>query len=86
MVAYRLFFKKSVKKDLGRLGRETAHRILQVIREKLLTDPRSGKPLRGKYGVLWSFRVGEYGVIYTFSDRDLIILVIRVGHRREIYR
>ena len=85
-MAYRLFFKKSVTKDLKRLGRESTRRILQAIREKLLPNPRAGKPLKGKDGVLWSFRVGEYRVIYTFSDRDLIVLVIRVGHRREIYR
>ncbi len=85
-MAYRLFFKKSVQKDLKKLGRETAHRILREIRKKLLPDPRGGKPLKGKDGVLWSFRIGEYRVIYTFSDRDLIVLVIRVGHRREIYR
>jgi len=72
--------------DLRRIGRENTRRILQAIREKLLPDPRGGKPLKGKDGVLWSFRVGEYRVIYTFSDCDLIVLVIRVGHRREIYR
>lgn len=85
-MAYRLFFKKSVKKDLKRLGLEAAHRILKDIREKLLPDPRGGKQLKGKDGVLWSFRSGDYRIIYTFSDRELIVLVIRVGHRREIYR
>ena len=85
-MAYRLFFKKSVKKDLKRLGREISHRILKEFREKLLPDPRIGKPLKGKDGVLWSFREGDYRVIYTFSDKDLIVLVIRIGHRREIYR
>lgn len=85
-MAYRLSFKKSVKKDLRRIGREAAQRILEEVREKLLPDPRAGKPIRGKDGILWSFRVGEYRVIYTFSDRELIVLVIRIGHRREIDR
>ena len=85
-MAYRLFFKKSVKRDLKRLGQEISRRILKEIREKLLLNPRIGKPLKGKDGVLWSFRAGDYRVIYTFSDKDLIVLVIRVGHRREIYR
>ena len=85
-MAYRLFFKKSVKKDLKRLGQEIARRILKEIRAKLLPDPRIGKPLKGKDGVLWSFRAGDYWVIYTFSDKDLIVLVIRIGHRRDIYR
>jgi len=81
-MAYRLFFKKSVKKDLKRLGQEIARCILKEIREKLLPNPRIGKPLKGKDGVLWSFRAGDYRVIYTFSDKDLIVLVIRVGLRR----
>lgn len=85
-MAYRLFFKKSVKKDLKRLGQEVAKRILKEVREKLLPDPRSGKPLKGKDGLLWSFRSGDYRVIYTFADRELIVLVIRIGPRGKVYR
>jgi mRNA interferase RelE/StbE len=85
-MTYRLFFKKSVKKDLRRLGEENARRILKDIREKLLPDPRMGKPIKGRDGVLWSFRVGDHRVIYTFSDKDLIILVVRIGHRSDVYR
>jgi len=85
-MAYRLCFKKSVAKDLKKIGRENSRRILLAIREKLLPNPRAGKPLKGKDGVLWSFRVGDFRIIYTFSDKDLIVLVVRAGHRREIYR
>ena len=48
-MVYRLFFKKSVKKDLKRLGQEIARHIFKEIREKLLPDPRIGKPLKGAY-------------------------------------
>jgi len=85
-MTYRLFFKRSVKKDLKRLGQEVARRILQEIRRKLLPEPRIGKPLKGRDGILWSYRAGDYRVIYTFSDKDLILLVIRIGHRREVFR
>ena len=85
-MAYRLFFKKSVKKDLKKVGQDAARRILKEIREKLLPDPRGGKPLKGKDGLLWSFRSGDYRVIYTFSDRELIVLVIRIGPRGKVYR
>ena len=53
---------------------------------KLLPDPRDGKPLKGKDGLLWSFRSGDYRVIYSFSDRELIVLVIRIGPRGKVYR
>ncbi len=85
-MTYRLFFKKSVKKDLKRLGQDVSRRILKEIREKLLADPRGGKPLKGKDGLLWSFRSGDYRVIYTFSDRELIVLVIRIRPRGKVYR
>jgi mRNA interferase RelE/StbE len=85
-MSYRLSFKKSVAKDLKRIGREAAQRVLGEIREKLLLDPRIGRPLKGKDGVLWKYRGGEYRILYTFSDHELIVLVVRVGHRREVYR
>jgi mRNA interferase RelE/StbE len=85
-MAYRLFFKKSVKKDLKRIGQDAARRILEDIRANLLPDPRGGRPLKGKDGLLWRFRSGDYRVIYTFSDRELIVLVIRIGPRGKVYR
>jgi mRNA interferase RelE/StbE len=85
-MAYRLFFKKSVRKDLKRIGQDAARRILEDIRSKLLPDPRGGKPLKGKDGLLWSFRSGDYRVIYSFSAQELIVLVIRIGPRGKVYR
>jgi mRNA interferase RelE/StbE len=85
-MAYALHFKKSVAKDLRRIGRPAARRILKEIREKLLVDPRIGKPLKGKEGVIWRYRIGDYRVFYTFSDRELVVLVIRIAHRWEVYR
>ena len=84
---YRLRFKDSVKKDFKHIGKEAAARVLNDIRKKLLPDPQgAGKPLKGQDGVLWSFRVGDYRVIYTFDEKDVWVLVVRVGHRREIYK
>jgi len=83
---YTLKFKRSVQGDLKRIGREAAGKVMEAIRKELLTDPRVGKRLRGNEGLLWSYRVGDYRVIYTFNDRELILLVVHVGHRREVYR
>jgi mRNA interferase RelE/StbE len=85
-MAYTLHFKKSVAKDLRRIGRPAARRILKELREKLLVDPRIGKPLKGLEGVIWRYRIGDYRVLYTFSDRELVVLVIRIAHRREVSR
>ncbi len=83
---YSLKFKKSVQGDMKRIGKEAAKKILQAIRKNLLPDPRTGKQLKGKDGILWSYRVGDYRIVYTFNDEELYILVVRVGHRKEVYR
>ena len=83
---YALRFKKSVQKDFRRIGQAAARRVLAAIREKLAPDPRgAGKPLRGRRGTLWSFRVGDWRVLYTFSETEGWILVVRVGPRRDVY-
>ena len=83
---YSLKFKKSVQGDMKRIGKESAKKILQAIRKNLLPDPRTGKQLKGKDGTLWSYRVGDYRIIYTFNEKELYVLVIRVGHRKDVYR
>lgn len=53
----------------------------------MLDDPRTlAKPLQGEYGELWRYRVGPYRIICEIRDSELIVLVLRVGHRREVYR
>jgi mRNA interferase RelE/StbE len=47
---------------------------------------RLGKPLRGDKGEFWSYRVGDYRIIALIEDRRLVIVVISVGHRRDVYR
>jgi mRNA interferase RelE/StbE len=83
---YKLHFKKSVKKDLKKIGESASLRILKTIKEKLLPDPTVGKPLKGSDGELRSFRVGSYRVLYNFNNNDLTVLVIRISHRREVYK
>ena len=83
---YSLRFKKSVQKDFRRIGQEAARRVMAGIRSRLLPDPRgAGKPLAGPLGTLWSFRVGNYRVLYDFNDTEVWVLVVHVGHRREVY-
>jgi len=83
---YTLNFKKSVKKDLKKIGESRSIQILNAIKTKLLPDPHAGKPIEGHDGEIWSFRVGEYRVLYNINNDELGILVIRIGHRREVYK
>ena len=53
--------------------------------EALARNPRLGKPLRGPLAELWSYRVGDYRVVYEIRRGELVVLVLAIGHRRAIY-
>ena len=82
---FQVILPKSVQKELNRLPDDIANRILASL-EGLETNPRPPdvKKLKGRDA--WRIRVGDYRVIFEIHDRVLQIIVINVGHRREIYR
>jgi len=82
---YRVILPRSVQKELDRLPDDVVRRILTRI-SQLEANPRPPdvKKLKGREA--WRIRVGDYRVIYEIHDHELQILVITVGHRREIYR
>ena len=82
---YQVILPRSVQKELDRLPDDVARRIV-VRLTGLETNPRPAdvKKLKGRDA--WRIRVGDYRVIYEIHDRFLQIIVITVGHRREIYR
>ena len=82
---HRVILPKSVQKILDRLPDEVVGRILARLAE-LETNPRPPDVKKLKGRPAWRIRVGDYRVIYEIHDRELQILVITVGHRREIYR
>jgi mRNA interferase RelE/StbE len=86
----RIELSAQVDRDLGKLDPQQSKRILEFLRERLapLDNPRSiGQALRGsKLGEFWKYRVGNYKLICKIEDKRLLILVLRVGHRREVYR
>lgn len=82
---YQVVLPKSVQKQLDRLPDNVARRVLARL-AGLETNPRPAdvKKLKGRDA--WRIRVGDYRVIYEIHDRILQIIVIAIGHRREIYR
>lgn len=77
-------------KNLDQLDPQIARRILKFLRERLapMDDPRNiGEALRGsKLGEFWKYRVGDYRIIASIEDNQVIIIVVRIGSRREVYR
>ena len=83
---YTVEFTSAAARQVRKLPRPAQVRVLGAI-ELLGTDPRppGARKLAGE-ATAWRMRVGEYRVIYDVFDRSLIVTVVRVGHRREVYR
>lgn len=89
-MAWRIEFAESAAKQLRKLDPQVAKRILAYLRDRIapLEDPRSlGEALRGKdLGDFWKYRVGDWRIIADVEDGVMLITVIRLGNRREVYR
>lgn len=81
-------FDDRARRELRKLDPHTQREILQYLRERIAgsPDPRQfGKPLRLELAGLWRYRVGDYRLICRIEDDRLVVLVIKVAHRREVY-
>jgi mRNA interferase RelE/StbE len=89
-MAYNVELSAEVDRDLGKLDAQQAKRILKFLHDRVakLDDPRSiGEALHGsRLGEFWKYRVGDYRLICKIEDDRVVVLVLRVGHRKEIYR
>ena len=89
-MAWTIEFAETATKQLRKLDRTVARRLLAFLRERVATtpDPRSiGAALKGdELGQFWKYRVGDYRVIAEIRDSEIRIVVIRLGHRSDVYR
>jgi mRNA interferase RelE/StbE len=83
-LAARLVYKESVEKDFRRIGHGAADRVFSAIGPDLVLHPGKHKRLTGQFSGLYSFRIGEWRVIYSIQGET--ILVLRVAHRKDAYR
>ena len=87
---WKIEFTPEADKALAHLGKEATKRIVKFMRERVssLENPRSiGESLKGsRFAGLWRYRVGDYRVLCEIQDGKINILVVLVGHRREVYK
>jgi len=84
---YEVSFEKRAKKQFYNLSRQIQERIVKAINEKLTANPHLHLiPLRGDMTGLYKFRVGDYRLLCAKKDEKLCILVVKVKHRKEVYR
>lgn len=89
-MAWTIEYDAGAKRDLSQLDPQVARTILQFLHERVaaLDDPRSiGQALQGSnFGHLWRYRAGDYRIVCDIQDARILVLVLRIGHRREVYR
>ena len=87
---WRIEFSAEADRELSKLDPQHARRIVKFLKERVapLGDPRSvGKALQGsRLGEFWRYRVGPFRLICKIEDDRLLVLVLRIGDRKEIYR
>lgn len=79
----------AARKELRHLGHAEQKKILKYLRDRVAAaeDPRQmGKPLTGDKFGLWRYRLADYRIVCKIEDQALLILVLKVGHRKEVYR
>lgn len=89
-MAWRIEVSETAEKQLAKLDKPVAKRLRSFLVERLapLDDPRSiGQALRGsELGEFWKYRVGDWRLVCQIKDAKILITVIRLGNRREVYR
>ena len=83
-MGFNLLYKASVEKDLRRIDRHTAKRIIHKFEKAFSGHDEPGIPLRREFIGLFKYRIGDYRVIYTHIKDG--ILILRIAHRKESYR
>ena len=81
-------FDERALKELKKLGKPAQREILKYLDERIATDAdpaRFGKALRGDLAGLWRYRVGDDRLICSLREGQMLVLVLKVGHRRDVY-
>jgi mRNA interferase RelE/StbE len=88
-MAWTFEFTPNAQKQLDDLDKTISRRILKFLYERAgqLENPRQiGDRLQGTLSKFWKYRVGDYRIICSMEDEKLVVVVVRIGHRREIYK
>jgi len=81
---YEVILTGDAERFLNKCNKKIREQISDKL-EKLTDNPQLGKPLTANLAGLWSLRIGDYRAVYQIKNNELIILVIKIGHRKDIY-
>jgi mRNA interferase RelE/StbE len=84
-LSFSIKIKASAAKSLSRIPKAERSRLIQAI-DRLRREPLAGGTLKGEFSGLRRLRVGDYRIVYEVLHEQVTVLVVRIGHRREVYR
>jgi mRNA interferase RelE/StbE len=88
-VTWTLEYTRTARKAVDKLDHQSRDRIKDFLRNRLAKHPTPrelGKALKGSFAAYWSYRVGDMRIICDIQDKKLVILVVAIGNRRDVYR
>ena len=85
MASYKLTIKKSAEKELKDIPQKNANRIIRRI-QSLASEPRQASSEKLSAQSYYRIRQGDYRIVYSVDDTNHIVDIIKIGHRREVYR
>ncbi|MEQ1688997.1 MAG: type II toxin-antitoxin system RelE/ParE family toxin [Sphingopyxis sp.] len=87
-MAWTVEIERRAEKELGKLAKQDGKRIVAAMRAvAALENPRDrGKAMAGEWAGHWRYRIGDYRIIARIEDGRMVIVVVALGHRREVYR
>ncbi len=88
-MAWTVSISNIAERQLRKLDRQVQMRILDWLTDRIegCKNPRHfGEPLKGDLAGLWRYRVGDYRILCEIQDQKIVVLVLTIGHRRQIYK
>ncbi len=84
-LVHKVVFTDEARKQIAKLDQQRKIQIKEAV-EKIAANPDSGKPLTNLLKGRFSFRVGDYRIIYKVFKHEVLVLILTIGHRREVYK
>lgn len=85
-MVWQIEFDKVAVKELSKADPQIQRRIVSFLRDKVAQDPKAfGAPLQSNLAGLWKFRMGSYRIIAELREEKITVMVLRIGHRKNVY-
>lgn len=85
-MSYKLLIDDKVIKDLKQIDKLWQKKIIEVMKTKLVENPYLGKPLVGNLSPYYRLRVADYRIVYEINEGEVVVIVIKIQHRKDVYK